>query len=214
MPNNDRDTFQPTAEDYRAQHKRRLDFMPWLYFTLKAKHREWVTPWQAALQRQISALETVRFGENCFVASTANLFAEPGRDIVVGANSSIAANCYLHGPIQLGTEVSINPDCRLEGNRAGIIIGNKTRIAAGCQIYAFNHGIAPTRAIKDQAVESKGIRIGEDVWVGANCAITDGVTIGDHAVVGINSTVTRDVPAFAIVAGSPARQIGDRRHKN
>jgi acetyltransferase-like isoleucine patch superfamily enzyme len=49
--------------------------------------------------------------------------------------------------------------------------------------------------------------------VGANAGITDGVRIGDHAVVGMGAVVTRDVPAYAIVAGAPARVIGDRRER-
>ncbi|WP_305879901.1 DapH/DapD/GlmU-related protein [Simiduia sp. 21SJ11W-1] len=204
-------TAKPCAEDYRRQHKLRLEHMPWLYFSLKAKHQQWAHPWQADLQCKLAALETVQFSEHCFLAPSATLFAEPGRDIIVGDRSSLAANCYLHGPIRLGKEVSINPNCRLEGGRAGIVIGDKTRIAAGCNMYAFNHGLQADTPIKDQPVSSKGIRIGQDVWVGANTAITDGVTVGDHAVIGINSTVTRDVPAYAIVAGSPARVIGDRR---
>jgi len=50
-------------------------------------------------------------------------------------------------------------------------------------------------------------RIGNDVWIGAGAYVKAGVTIGDGAVVGMASVVTRDVPAYAIVAGNPARII-------
>jgi acetyltransferase-like isoleucine patch superfamily enzyme len=67
------------------------------------------------------------------------------------------------------------------------------------------------RNIKDQPVRSLGIRIGRDVWIGANAGVTDGVIIGDHAVVAMGAVVTRDVPEWAIVGGVPAVVIGDRR---
>lgn len=49
--------------------------------------------------------------------------------------------------------------------------------------------------------------VGNDVWVGSHVSILSGVTIGDGAVVGAHSVVTKDVPAYAIVAGNPARII-------
>ncbi len=71
--------------------------------------------------------------------------------------------------------------------------------------------MAPDRPIRAQPVRSRGITVGEDVWMGANAGVTDGVEIGPHAVVGMGAVVTRDVPAWAIVGGAPARIIGDRR---
>lgn len=49
--------------------------------------------------------------------------------------------------------------------------------------------------------------IGNDVWIGANVLLLEGITIGDGAIVGAGSVVTKDVPPFSIVAGSPARVI-------
>lgn len=49
--------------------------------------------------------------------------------------------------------------------------------------------------------------VGNDVWIGCNSVIMRGVTIGDGVVIGANSVVTKDVPPYAIVAGSPARII-------
>ena len=200
--------------DYRTQHKKRLSYMPWLYFSLKDKHLEWAKPWQDEVQAHFSAVETVSIGERCFVAPEANLFAEPGRNIIIGAQCMIAADSFLHGPITLGNEVAINHGCSLDGGRHGISIGNQTRIANNVTIYAFNHGMAPDTPIYQQASNSKGVVIGEDVWIGAQAGIVDGVTIGNHAVIGMGAIVTKDVADYAIVAGNPARVIGDRRDKN
>ena len=54
------------------------------------------------------------------------------------------------------------------------------------------------------------VRIGEDVWIGANCVITPDVSIGRGAVVGAGAVVTRDVEPLAVVGGVPARVIGRR----
>ncbi|WP_261389239.1 acyltransferase [Ferrimonas balearica] len=185
--------------------------MPWLYYRLKPKHRAWAEPWQAQLQAQLMALETVTIAEGCFIAPDLALFAEPGRPVTLGPRTMIAAGCFLHGPIDIEGEVSINHGCSLDGGRAGIRIGAQTRIAHGVTIYAFNHGMALDQPLYQQPVSSKGVTIGRDVWIGARAGIVDGVTIGDHAIIGMGAVVTKDVPAYAKVAGSPARVIGDRR---
>ena len=199
-----------TDDDYREQHKTRLAYMPWLYGRLKAKHRAWAEPWQHEIQQALMALETVHFGADCFVAPQAVLLAEPGRDIIVGDGTLIAADSVIHGPVRLGKQVSLNHHITLDGGAAGIEIGDGTRMAAYCTLYAFNHGLDAGRPVREQPVTSRGIRIGRDVWIGARAGIVDGVTIGDHAVVGMGAVVTRDVPPWTIVAGNPARPIGRR----
>jgi len=198
------------TERYRQQHKLRLSYMPWLYAGLKPAHRIWAQAWQDEWQTYLTAMETIVIGKNCFIAPEARLFAEPGRPIVIGDNSYIAADCALHGPITLGQGVSINHHVSLDGGSKGIVIGDNTRIAAYSYAYAFNHGMNEDQLIKDQPVTSKGIHIGCDVWIGANTGIVDGVAIGDHAVVGMGSVVTKSVADYTKVAGNPARIIGSR----
>ena len=201
------------AEFYRAQHKVRLSYMPWLYATLKPAHKHWASEWQQQLQTYLQTVENIQIGKDCFIAPEAKLFAEPGRAIIIGDNSFIAADAVIHGPVTLGSNVSINHHVTMDGGSKGITIGNNSRIAAYCQLYAFNHGLAPSRLICEQPTTSEGISIGADVWIGANVGIVDGVIIEDHAVVGMGSQVTRNVQAYQIVAGNPARVIGDRREK-
>ncbi len=198
-------------ERYRDQHKLRLSWMPWLYFVLKDRHRAWAEAWQAEVQARLRELETVELGEGCFIAPEARIFGEPGRGVVIGPGCAVAAEAFLHGPITLGRDVSVNARATLDGGARGITVGDGTRIASGAAIYAFDHGLDPAREVRDQPVTSRGIILGRDVWIGANAGVTDGVTIGDHAVVGMGAVVTRDVPDWSIVGGVPARVIGDRR---
>jgi acetyltransferase-like isoleucine patch superfamily enzyme len=60
---------------------------------------------------------------------------------------------------------------------------------------------------KDIFFEYESCKIGNDVWIGARAIILSGVTIGDGVIVGAGSVVTKDVPAYAIVAGVPARVL-------
>lgn len=185
--------------------------MPWLYFSLSAEHRAWAEPWQAEVQQRLCGLETVTLEPGCFIAPEAAVFAELHKPVRLGSGSSIAAHAFVHGPVTLGKNVSINARANVDGGSKGITIGDGTRIATGACLYAFDHGLAPDREVRAQPVTSQGITIGADVWVGANACVTDGVTIGSHAVIGMGAVVTRDVPEWAIVGGSPARVIRDRR---
>jgi acetyltransferase-like isoleucine patch superfamily enzyme len=195
---------------YRAQHQRRLSWMPWLYFSLKDEHRAWARAWQARVRRRLMQLETVHVDEEAFVAPEARLFAEPGRPIRIGPFASVAAEAFLHGPVELGPSVSVNPRAHLDGGARGIVVGEGTRIASGAQLFAFDHGMAHGRPIRSQAVRSRGIRVGADCWIGAGAGITDGVVVGDGAVVAMGAVVTQDVDAQSVVGGVPAKVIGRR----
>lgn len=191
----------------------RLTWMPWLWEQLSRDERDAVARWQADVQARWALYGDVTLGADCVIAPDVTVFAEPGRPIRIGDRCGIAAGVYLHGPITLGRRVSLHPRVTLDGGRAGLVIGDGTRIANGATLFAYDYGLDPTTAIMDQPVTSRGIRVGDDVWIGAGAGITDGVTVGDHAVIGMGAVVTRDVPDWAIVGGSPARVIGDRRDR-
>lgn len=198
--------FDPLLK-YREQHKHRLNYMPWLYWSLKAKNRAWAETWQKEYQTYLMQMETIEIGENCFISPLAHIFAEPGRKISIGDHTFIAANCTFHGPLDIGNEVAINHHCILDGGRVGIKLHDQVRMAAYCHLYAFDHGMALEQPIYQQPVRSKGIEIGQDVWLGAHVGVKDGVKIGAKAVVGMNSMVTKNVDEAAIVVGNPAQFI-------
>lgn len=94
-----------------------------------------------------------------------------------------------------------------------VSIGDRTWIGYRTQILSVNHRIPPVPERFSEAEDvCKPIVIGDDVWIGANCLILAGVTIGEGAIVAGGSVVTKDVPAFAVVGGCPAKIIKYREN--
>ena len=100
-----------------------------------------------------------------------------------------------------------------------IEIGDDVLVSWGCTIVDHNsHPLAWQERSGDVSdwfegrkdwthVERAAVRIGNKAWIGFNAIILKGVTIGESAVVGAGAVVTRDVPAYTVVAGNPARPI-------
>lgn len=104
--------------------------------------------------------------------------------------------------------VQINPGTAIYGN---VTIGRYVMIAPNCMIAGGNHAFSRTdMPMIQQGSTTKGITIEDDVWIGANSTIVDGVTIYKGAIVAAGSVVTRDVASYEIVAGIPARRVGSR----
>ena len=104
--------------------------------------------------------------------------------------------------VRAGRDCSMNPYTVIRGD---VTLGDAVRIGAHTSILGFNHSMEPGIEVFRQPLTSRGIRIGDDVWVGSHVVILDGVTVGDHAVLAAGAVVTKDVPAGAIVGGNPAR---------
>lgn len=79
--------------------------------------------------------------------------------------------------------------------------------------FPFNVLWEAGQDVDGQPLSKGDVVIGNDVWIGIDAIIMSGVTIGDGAVVGLRSVVTHDVPAYAIVVGSPARIVKYRFEK-
>ena len=114
------------------------------------------------------------------------------------------------GSIEIGASAYIGPYCVLYGH-GGLTIGRNTAIGAHTVIVPANHGFQQSdRPIHVQSLTKEGITIGEDVWIGAGCKILDGVHIGNSTVIGAGSVVTKDIDAYSVVFGVPARVAGNR----
>ena len=74
-------------------------------------------------------------------------------------------------------------------------------------IHAFPYVPHAGGLVKERTQQIVNVKVGNDVWVGANSVIMPGITVGDGAIIGANAVVTKDVPPYAIVVGVPAKII-------
>ena len=141
------------------------------------------------------ALELLRegrleLGEQVYFEPDVWITAGPGARIKIG------------GGTFLNRGVMVSAMDRIE-------IGEHCMFANGCMITDANHRFDDfTKPVPWQGFTSKGpTLIGSNVWAGANVVITSGVTIGDRCVIGANSVVTRDLPAYTVSTGAPAKVV-------
>lgn len=105
--------------------------------------------------------------------------------------------------IKVGKNVFINACCKFQ-DQGGIEIGDGVLIGHNVTLATLNHDERPEFR---QNIYPKPIKIGDNVWIGSNATILQGVIIGDGAIIGANAVVTKDVPENTIVAGIPAKII-------
>jgi len=179
----------------------RADFQPWSFWNeASAEEIDEQLAWQ---ERLVAA--GARLGRRVFVSPLAAVHCDT---LELGDESYVAAHAYVTDALRAGRHCTVNPYCVVRGD---VRLGEGVRIGAHSSILGFAHGTDLGTPVFRQPVTARGIRIGDDVWIGSHVVIVDGVTIGDHVVIGAGAVVTRDVPAFSVAAGNPARVIRDRR---
>lgn len=137
--------------------------------------------WHLAQIREAAVL-----GEHCVVGRGAYL----GKGVQVGDNCKIQNYALLYEPATLGSGVFIGP---------AVVLTNDT----------YPRAVNPDGTAKSASDwEATGVTIGEGASIGARSVCVAPVSIGPWALVAAGSVVVRDVPAHALVAGVPARQLG------
>jgi acetyltransferase-like isoleucine patch superfamily enzyme len=136
--------------------------------------------------------ENVALGTNVYVGHYSILKGYYKNRLEIGDETWIGQQCFLHaaGGLRVGKQVGIGP---------GVKVLTSQHIEAGRQLPIYN---AP--------VEFKPVVIEDGSDIGAGAVILPGVTIGKGAQIGAGAVVTRDIPAFTIAAGSPAKVMRGR----
>lgn len=188
-----------TALSLRRRH---FEHNPWEFWR-QATKADWT--WQKRHQRALTELMAVELSDECFIAPSASISGRPGGSLRLGKRSYVAANAYVTDSVRLGDNCTINPFATVRGD---VRAGDGVRIGAYACIVGFNHGFSRTDIpVHHQPCTSKGIVFGDDVWVGSHATIVDGVKVGSHSIIAAGAVVTKDVPAYAIVGGNPARVL-------
>lgn len=130
-----------------------------------------------------------------------------GPEISIGRHSyglarRMVAGASMEAPLKVGAFCSIGPDVLFFSKADHPIDLPST--------YPFKTLIWDTDKPNQDAVTKGGISIGNDVWIGARAIIMSGVTIADGAIIAAGAVVTKDVAPYAIMGGSPARELRKR----
>ena len=144
---------------------------------------------KVSFRAEVDLSEKLRFGKGCVVSSYTKIKA-------------------LDGPVIFGDRAGVAIGCFIAAGEAGITIGDNFICGANVNIVATNYRHSELdKHLEDQGSTSKGITIGNNVWIGSGCTITDGAVIGDNVIVAANSLVSRRYKSNLILQGNPAKTL-------
>ncbi len=145
-------------------------------------------------------------GKGAWVRSGVRMDILPFNSFYMGANAGIESFSVVNngvGAVYIGNNTLVGMSNVLIGP---LKIGNNVIMAQHVVLSGLNHGYEDIEMpIMNQKCTTAEIIVEDDCWIGANAVITAGVTIGKHAIVAGGSVVTKNVAAYTIVGGNPAK---------
>lgn len=140
-----------------------------------------------------------------------------GDHAVIGRNTRLECTGsleYVGKGVKIGNRTTFGNDCFF-GAAGGIDIGDDVVAGQYIRFHSENHNFDDlNELIKDQGVSHKGIKIGNNCWIGSGAVFLDGAELEEGCVVGANSVVTKHFPANSVIAGVPAKLIRTRGKKS
>lgn len=138
--------------------------------------------------------------------------------VTIADHVAIDAFVVITTALRLGSYIHIGPHCSIIGGRhSTLVMEDFSGLAAGCRIICASDDfkgeglINPTVPMKYRVVTYSTVTLRRFATLGTNCIALPGVTLGEGAVCAAGTLVTRDLDPWGIYAGSPARQVGERR---
>lgn len=127
-----------------------------------------------------------------------------------GDNVNIEKGANFNTELEIGDFSGLGIDSDINGK---VIIGKYVMMGPQCKIYSRNHAFSRTDIpmMKQGFSDVKPVIIEDDVWIGGGVIILPGVHVGQGAIIGAGAVVTKNVEAFTVVGGNPARIIKYRK---
>lgn len=171
--------------------------------------------WAEATPRLIidGRAKNIVIGDNVKITGAIILKNRENGRIEVGSNVLLEGGVRLvsarDGVIRIGDDSALTRDANIVGG-VDIIIGHKCVLGPRVTINSNDHAMSRDKFIRDQGFVHAPVILEDDCWTGANVVIVKGVTLARGTVVGANAVVTKSTEPYSIVAGVPARKIGQR----
>ncbi len=150
----------------------------------------------------------IKRGKGSIIKRKARIDILPTKKFVIGKYSIIEDYAIINnmmGDVVIGDKCGITSRVKLVGP---VYLGNMVTMGSNSQITGLTHNFEDvTKPIKEQGVTPNPTIVEDDVWIGGNSVIIQGLRIGRHVIIASGSVVTRDVPPYSVVAGNPARVI-------
>jgi len=160
----------------------------------------------------------IRIGDNTVIDDYSVLDAkgEANEGIVIGAKVFIGRHAILsckEGSISIGDHSNISANCTIL-SETEVRLGNYCFLAGNCYLVAGgNHSFdkLDVPIMFQPSISKGGIRVGDDVWLGAGVIVLDGVTVGRGSVVGAGSVIPASLPEYSFARAARALKVEDRR---
>lgn len=158
----------------------------------------------------------IKIGDNVVVDDNVVLDAK-GQDnngIVIGNGVFLGRNTILYcknGDIILDDNVNIGFNCQIF-SASSVKLGKNALIAAYCYFIGGTHTFSSTEVSPlEQERQSEGITLKENIWLGSNVQVLDGVTVGRDCIIGTSAVINSNIPDYSMAVGIPAKVIRNRK---
>lgn len=153
---------------------------------------------------------------NCFIKNKKIFSVRVSKNVKIGFNTEVQTGTEIDLETEIGSYSYIGRNCNITKSNIGnyVSIANNVSIGQGEHVLS---NLSTSSLFYDEAYSAltkEKCIIENDVWLGVDSIVLRGVTVGNGAVIGANAVVTKDVPPYAIVVGSPARVIKYRFDKD